>query len=172
MKKEIWKPIQGFEQHYQISSFGNIKSIDRVVIHSNGFKRIYHGKILNNVVATTGYLKITMSKKGVPKSKYIHVLVGLHFIPNKTKKPCINHINGIKTDNSVNNLECTHSENTKHSYAIGLQLPKSPKTKLFTAKQIIKIRLLNHKMSQLEIGKLYNISQPHVSAIMTNRIYK
>lgn len=110
---EIWKEIKGYEGHYQISNFGRIKSIKQT-----------EDKILNNLKNGRGYLKIDLCKKGTRKFLFLHRLVAIHFISNPKNKPCINHKNGIKSDNKVQNLEwVTYSENMFHSYKNGLHKP-------------------------------------------------
>jgi len=103
--QEIWKNIEGFNEHYQISNFGNIKSC------KFGKERIMSQ--INN----KGYKGILLCKKYFQ----VHRLVALHFLINKENKPIINHKNGVKSDNNVDNLEwCTASENASHAYKIGL----------------------------------------------------
>jgi hypothetical protein len=68
-----------------------------------------------------GYWKIILFSKNIQKSYYVHRLIAQAFIPNPNNMPCVNHINGIKTDNSISNLEwCTRSENIRHAYDNGL----------------------------------------------------
>ncbi len=75
---------------------------------------------INNV----GYKMIALTKKGNTKIISMHRLVAIAFIPNPKNKPCINHKNGIKTDNRIKNLEwCTHAENSQHAYRTGLSKP-------------------------------------------------
>jgi len=105
---EIWKPIFGGKYH--ISSIGRIKSYG---IRSNG-------QILKLRTDINGYHYYGFYFNGAVYTKKIHRILAIEFIPNDLNKKCVNHINGIKTDNRVENLEwCTHSENTKHGYKIG-----------------------------------------------------
>lgn len=105
--QEIWKNIEDF--NYQVSNLGRIKSL-----RSN--------KILQNVLGTDEYFKVCLHKDKKQYNKLIHRLVAETFIPNPENKPQVNHKNGNKLDNNINNLEwCTISENTQHSFDNGLQ---------------------------------------------------
>jgi len=103
MQEEIWKDVPGYEGYYQASSLGRIKSL-------------YQGK---NTILTfsdvRGYKKLTLIKNTSKQYFRVHRLIGLTFIDNPLNKEHINHINGIKDDNRVNNLEwCTPKENMEH----------------------------------------------------------
>ena len=100
---EIWKDVKGFEGLYQISNFGNVKSVDRISKHSKGDLTL-KGRILKPINIGKGYLGVALSKNGKVKNHYIHRLVAEAFINNNENKPCIDHINGNRTDNRVNNL--------------------------------------------------------------------
>lgn len=118
--KEIWKKIDGYE-YYLVSNFGNVKSLDKMVNGiGNGtkFKTLKCGKILKPVKINNGYLNVTLiDSLGIKKQFSVHRLVAKAFIVNKENKRTVNHINGIKHDNNVNNLEwATHSEQLLHSY--------------------------------------------------------
>ena len=135
--KEIWKPIKGFELTYEVSNFGNVRSIDWMQIHSHtGRKFLKKGKPISIRVGTTwnGYSSVGITKNGKQVSKLLHRVIAESFISNPENKPCVNHKNGIKTDNRLSNLEwVTKSENSKHSFKIGLQSNKGeshPQSKL------------------------------------------
>ena len=110
---EVWKDIAGYENLYQISNLGNIKSL--------GNKKTRKDKILKLDLHKNGYYFIKLSKNGKPKNFMVHRLVCNNFLSKIIGKEYINHINGIKTDNRVENLEwCTQQYNIKHSWANGL----------------------------------------------------
>lgn len=106
---EIWKPINGF--NYEISNKGNIRNSQ--------------GKILKTFIQNRGYVCIRLAPKAVHKT--IHRLVAEHFIPNPNNLPCVNHIDGNKQNNSVENLEwCTVSGNILHARKTGLNPYNKP----------------------------------------------
>ena len=111
----IWKDIQGYEGHYQISNIGEVRSLDRDVIHSNGSHFHYKGRIMMSWINSSGYYEIRLSKNGKAKSFKVHRLVAIAFIPNPHEFPEVNHKNEIKTDNYVENLEwCTSEYNVNY----------------------------------------------------------
>lgn len=113
--EEIWKDIEEFETHYQISNFGNVRSKDRFIKNNNVFI-LKKGINRKQSYDSRGYLHITLQKPGLYKTIKIHILVARHFIPNPENKRTVNHKNGIKTDNRVENLEWnTDLENMTHA---------------------------------------------------------
>tara|TARA_R110000868_G_scaffold47948_1_gene156459 strand:- start:17 stop:481 length:465 start_codon:yes stop_codon:yes gene_type:complete len=78
-------------------------------------------RILKDTIINKGYYRITLSNNTKRKSFLIHRLLALYFIPNPNNFPQVNHINGIKTDNTLENLEwCNNEQNQKHAWKIGL----------------------------------------------------
>lgn len=116
--EEIWKGIPGYEEKYQASNLGRIRS----TISWNG--RYYYKKerILVPQKNCWGRLQIDLSKNGKVKKYSVHRLVAQTFIPNPENKPEINHIDGNKLNNNIENLEwVTSKENVLHAYRTGLR---------------------------------------------------
>lgn len=107
---EIFLPVNGYDGLYEISNHGRIKSVvkNKILFGSSG----------------NGYKKIILYNGSLLSAKYIHRLVAIHFIQNGNRYKCVNHKDGNKHNNNVENLEwCTHSENNKHAFKIGLKKP-------------------------------------------------
>lgn len=105
MEKEIWKDIKGYEGLYQVSSYGRVRSLDRIVVYSNGDKHFYKGRIIKPFSDKDGYLLCNLSKNTKPKTSKVHRLVAEAFIPNPNSLPQVNHRDEDKTNNHVENLE-------------------------------------------------------------------
>lgn len=120
--QEIWKDIPNYEGLYQASNLGRIKSI-RYFNHVNN--QIYpREKILKPILNEKGYCRVDLSKSGESKRHRVHRLVAKTFLPNPYNLLEVNHIDGNKQNNNVNNLEwCSHSYNMKEACKLGLVIP-------------------------------------------------
>jgi hypothetical protein len=142
---EIWKDIEQFNNEYQISNLGKIRSKEAIIIRSNGIPYKRESKILKPSV-DKGYLKgaVCLNKKLVRYK--IHRLVADAFVNGKKDGLEVNHINGNKTDNNAKNLEwVTRSENMIHAVKTGLlPVKKGSETK-------------QAKMNELTVLKIYHL---------------
>lgn len=105
--QEIWKPVVGYEGLYEVSFFGDLRSVKSQML-------------ISQQTINSGYKTVHLSKNNKRKAFTVHRLVAQAFIPNPEGKPQVNHINADKKDNRVENLEwCTASENIKNIFKNG-----------------------------------------------------
>lgn len=117
--EEIWKDIEGYEGLYQVSNLGKVKSLDRTIITRKGYIQFFKGKMLDYSKRKNncGYYRVSLSGK----EYLVHQLVAKTFILNPYEKSDVNHLDGNKSNNNVENLEwCTHIENMQHAFNSGL----------------------------------------------------
>lgn len=150
---EIWKEIVGYE-NYQVSSLGKVKNSNNLIL-----KPCLNGN----------YYRHGFSKNNKSKQMKLHRLIAIAFIPNPENLPCINHIDGNKLNNSIENLEwCTHRNNQLHAYRTKLRTPienkgiKNPQSKL-TDEQVLEIR--NSPLRVKELAEIYGLKHQAISKI-------
>lgn len=119
--KEIWKNIPNYEGYYQASNLGRIKSLRRYK-QNHSKLQIVEEKIINQYINKhNGYVYSMLYKDGTEKNCRVHKLIAQTFIPNPENKKTINHIDGNKANNRVDNLEwATNRENIIHAIENGL----------------------------------------------------
>lgn len=127
--KELWKDVVNFEDKYEVSNLGNLRSKTRNVNTKGGKTRTVKGKVLKKQVNKSGYHIIGLSLATAVKTFTVHQLVAHAFIPNFKQSTEINHIDGNKQNNAVTNLEESNpSHNQIHAVSTGLR-PKTGKSK-------------------------------------------
>jgi hypothetical protein len=171
---EHWKDILGYENHYKISNFGRVKSLKRHEICGGRVKeRDRKERILKPGIDKYGYLKVVLCINGKTKSMSIHRLVLQNFKPNN--KSSINHIDGNKKNNFIENLEwCSIAYNNQHSVNNGLAKigEKHYKAKL-NNKEVSEIKqLLQNEKSHTEIAKIFNVNISTIQDIYKKRSWK
>lgn len=172
--KEIWKPIKNFEHLYLISNNGKVKSLDRKARNGTGY-RTYKGKELSGA-NKAGYRYVILYNNQHATNRMIHRLVAETFIVNSENKYCVNHKNGNKSDNRVDNLEWVSSkENTDHAIKLGLIKNKGEKGSFSKLKDwmIPKIREMykSGKYSQRQIGDYFKVKQTTIYYILSGKTW-
>lgn len=173
LENEIWKSIEGFNR-YEVSNLGRVRSLNVTYTNSTGVQRSIIGRILKYGYYKDGYSKVILSQKSILKTLKVHRLVAKAFIPNLENKPYVNHINGIKTDNRVQNLEwVTPKENSQHFFSSDLYVCNNNGEKNGMSKMkkedIIKIREMRKTMSIKYVAYFFNISHSQVSSIANKK---
>ena len=109
MKEEIFKPIEGYEELYEISSYGNVRSL------GNGNSNCCKRKIMKPWINSGGYKQVDLVKDGIRKKYRVHRLVAQAFLPNPNNFQLVNHKDENPSNNCVDNLEwCTVKYNNNY----------------------------------------------------------
>lgn len=168
---EVWKKNDGFE-NYEVSNFGNVRGLPIKANFGCSYK-IYPLRHIKQWNDKKGYCYVSLVNNNKKKNFLVHRLVAIAFIPNIENKPQVNHINGIKTDNRVENLEWnTAKENICHAINNGLNL----KHGIYNYQSKLSLKdieyILNSNLTQKELSIKFNISQSGISRIVLNKTYK
>ena len=135
-ESEMWKDVVGYEGFYQVSNKGNVYSVARI----DSMGRKHGGRTLKPRYHKDGYLQVILCKNGIRKNKLIHRLVLEAFVENPNNLPEVNHLDEIKDNNELSNLEwCTSKHNSNH----GTSIERS------TQAQSKKVRAVNIKTGEV-----------------------
>ena len=179
MTVEVWKSVVGFEDSYQVSDLGRVRSVDRLVFKTNGRQQFFKGRVLSLTKNACGYPQMILHTNGKPRSVRVHRLIALAFIPNPENKPDVNHKDGVKTNNVLANLEwSTTSENVKHAYDNGLTRIQhrkgtdSHRAKL-TPELIRKAKTMRENGATfVEIGKIVGVDESSIRHAISGKTWK
>ena len=143
--EEVWKDIPWFNGKHQVSNIGRVRDVS--------YRKTWNIKVLKLLKSVIGYNRVYIT---IPSNSkrffYVHRLVAKAFIPNPENKPEVNHINSIRSDNRVENLEwCTQSENMKHSWWLWWR--KASENNIFIKNNPMKWRLWKKCIFSKPVGR-------------------
>jgi len=162
---EIWKVINGYPD-YEISNKGRVKALSKVRNSIHGTRTTREKIITQHYNKLLGYIYVNMYQKGMPTSRSLHRIIAINWIPNPENKREVNHIDGNKQNNSIENLEWMSSlENTRHSFTTN-----SKKSLVLNIEKAEEIREM-HKMGMTnsQIALVLGIQRKMAWRVVTNQ---
>ena len=170
---EVWKDIKGFEGRYQISNKAEVKSLERQYFAKSKIVPMTIPEIiLKSRTDKDGYLIVNLKKENKSHIRKIHRLVAENFIENKNNLPTVNHKNGIKTDNRIENLEwLSYADNNRHRT---VNLLAKPKLNADAIKDIAKncvagVNHIENKNSISAFARKYNVTRGTIYDILSGK---
>lgn len=144
LMKEIWKKVIDYEDCYEISNLGRLRSKDRLIKNCQG-EYLKRGTIIKLTKCTNGYLEYILHRDGKIKVFLVHRLVAKHFLPNPNNLPQINHLDENITNNRIDNLQwCTPKENANY----GTRNQRCKQNNIKQQKPIIQLDLKGNKIKE------------------------
>lgn len=153
---EVWKSIKGYEGLYEVSNKGNVRSLDRWSLHHDGVVRYLKGVVLKQNSNGDGYMTVTLCDGG-RSTKNVHRLVAETFIANPNNLPQVNHMDEVRSNNCVENLEwCTNQYNAEYSRAKSYTFtnPEGEVIEVFNLRKFCRDNgLIRSSMASIQSGK-------------------
>lgn len=159
LQDEEWRDASGYEGIYRVSSAGNVMSVEHSLIDSAGRKRHFPARLLTPTIGKDpryGYAHLSLTKDGIAKRVWLHRLVAETFIPNPNNLPQVNHKDGNKSNNHIDNLEwCTVAHNLKHAVETGLR----PDTRWRPGDTCVKVEVVTPDGEKIVFGSVDSASK-------------
>lgn len=173
---EEWRPIPGWEDRYEASTLGRIKSRTTTVKNCRGANMVYPERLRKPALHPGGYLSLSLSRDGIDTTHLVHRLVALTFLGEPEPGQQVNHIDGDKQNNRADNLEwVTQHENMRHAADTGLLAPargEAAGNAKLNRRQVREIRALLKTKPVREIAKRFGVSPRAVVSIRTGRTWR
>ena len=172
---EIWMPVQGYEGIYDVSNLGRVRSLTRVVsiysyLTNTMFERTIESRIKSIHHDKYGYGMVNLKKNGEHRTEKVHRLVAKAFIPNPQNKPCVDHINGVRDDNRVENLRwLSLADNNRVYRKEQLSEEEQERRNNATRKKVICIETGEIYKSIAAAAKAFNVVNQSISACVNGR---
>lgn len=175
--KEEWRPIKESCGGYEVSNLGSVRSLTRNIFDGRWGYRIFIGKNIQGSFTMSGYPQVSMRVNGKAITRPRHRLVAIAFLDNPNNLPTVNHKDGNKLNNSVENLEwCSWEDNHAHAVKMGLCDSRGEKCGMSKLKEYqvreIHKKYLEGKLRQIDLAKEYNISREVIESILKGRTWK
>lgn len=170
---EIWRDVVNFEGFYEVSNYGNVRSVDREIKYEDGRVYSYKSKILSFNNTKQGYYSAHLYKNCVRKNRKVHIIVAETFLPNPLGLTDVNHKDGNKLNNHVDNLEWTSRlQNMQHGFSTGLinNTGTNHGNNIYSDEQIIHVkRLLVLRRPHKEIEAVTGVKKGTIEQISQGR---
>jgi hypothetical protein len=170
-QKETWKPVSGYDGLYEVSNLGRVRSYQNF-----GWGRKENPKLISLYTSKRGYVQACLCRNNKSIQKDVHRLVAEAFLTEPASGMQIDHINGIKSDNRLSNLEwVTPQENSLRAVAIGLKPSgENHGSSKLTQNEVDEIRQLyaTGKYSHRQLGEMFGISHGNVGKIVRYQLWK
>lgn len=172
---EEWRDVKGYEGYYQVSNFGRVMGLPRKInrrVHGRLLQQSIHTRIFKPIAHTNGYHQVILSKNGDKRHFFVHRLVAQAFITQPLESLEVNHINGDKKDNTINNLEwVTHKENSEHA-GFNKLMPIGSRNGMTVLKPCQVMYIRYSSSSYTSLVQMFNVSRSLISQIKLRRIWK
>ncbi|MBP5421432.1 MAG: hypothetical protein J6Y78_03210 [Paludibacteraceae bacterium] len=177
---EVWRPVKGYEGLYEVSNYGRVRSLDRIVYRQNGNAYRLRGKIITpHTNGNTKHLHLKLCKDGIPVKNYVHRLEAEAFIPNPYNLPEVNH----KDENPLNNFVCVNEDGTIDFEKSNLEWVSHQENNAYGTKgkrqgqklskgEVLQIKygkVLNRYPSAEQAGKINNITPNNIRNCCNNK---
>ena len=167
--KEEWLPVVGWEGFYEVSNFGQVRSMSRKVTHKNGFVQTIYEKILKGTISFYGYRCVDLCRPGKRENSKVHRLVLSAFAAPQSAKIDTRHLDGDRLNNKISNLKYgTRQDNINDTKKHG-RIPNGERHWNSKLSDHEAVKIFKSKDRQVDLAKKYNVSHTTIYDIQTRK---